>query len=96
MSYRVRVRVAVPKFDLTPCPDGGQAAEPTAIKSAEIRLVDGSSLSVPVYARGSLRPGQAVAGPAIVRQLDATTLLPPGWTALVDGHRNLILEARDG
>ncbi len=96
MSYRVRVRVAVPKFDLTHCPDGGQAAEPTAIKSAEIRLVDGSSLSVPVYARGSLRPGQAVAGPAIVRQLDATTLLPPGWTALVDGHRNLILEARDG
>jgi N-methylhydantoinase A len=96
MSYRVRVRVAVPKFDLRFRPDDGQAVKPTAIRTAEIRLVDGPPISVPVYARGSLSTGQAVAGPAIVRQLDATTLLPPGWTARVDGHRNLILEAGSG
>jgi N-methylhydantoinase A len=33
-----------------------------------------------------------IPGPAIVRQLDATTLLPPGWTGRVDGYLNLILE----
>jgi N-methylhydantoinase A/oxoprolinase/acetone carboxylase beta subunit len=33
-----------------------------------------------------------VAGPAIVEQFDATTFIPAGWTARVDGLRNLILE----
>ena len=33
-----------------------------------------------------------VAGPAIVEQFDATTVIPAGWTGRVDGYRNLILE----
>jgi N-methylhydantoinase A len=94
MSYRVRVRVAVPKFEFTPASDEELVEEPATIKAARIRLTDGALLSVPVYARDNLRPGHAMAGPAIVRQLDATTLLPPGWTARVDGYLNLILEAR--
>jgi N-methylhydantoinase A len=94
MSYRVRVRVAVPKFEFTPAPDDGPAAEPVPIKTAQIRLIDGSLRSVPVHAREQLRPGQVMTGPAIVRQLDATTLLPPGWGARVDRYLNLILEAR--
>ena len=32
------------------------------------------------------------AAPAIVEQFDATTVIPPGWTARTDGYRNLILE----
>ena len=36
--------------------------------------------------------GACVTGPAIVEQLDATTVIPPGWTGRVDGMRNLILE----
>jgi N-methylhydantoinase A len=33
-----------------------------------------------------------IAGPAVVEQFDATTVIPPGWTGRVDGYRNLILE----
>jgi len=33
-----------------------------------------------------------IAGPAIVEQFDATTVIPTGWTARVDGYRNLILQ----
>ena len=94
MSYRVRVRVAVPKFEFTPASDEEPVEQLATIKTARIRLTDGALLSVPVYARDNLRPGHVMAGPAIVRQLDATTLLPPGWTARVDGYLNLILEAR--
>jgi N-methylhydantoinase A len=32
------------------------------------------------------------AGPAVVYQYDTTTLIPPGWTAEVDGRQNLIME----
>jgi N-methylhydantoinase A/oxoprolinase/acetone carboxylase beta subunit len=30
-------------------------------------------------------------GPAIIEQFDATTVVPMGWTAMVDGDLNLIL-----
>ena len=35
---------------------------------------------VPLYDRASLGAGDFIAGPAIVSQLDATTLVLPGWT----------------
>jgi N-methylhydantoinase A len=33
-----------------------------------------------------------VNGPAIIEQFDATTVVPPGWTARVDALRNLVIE----
>ncbi len=48
--------------------------------------------SCPVYDREKLGPGHVVPGPAIVEQMDATTLLLPGQTATVDPWLNLIVE----
>jgi N-methylhydantoinase A len=45
-----------------------------------------------VYARDALIPGDEIAGPAIVTQLDTTTLIAPGWRARVDDGGNLVLE----
>jgi N-methylhydantoinase A len=42
--------------------------------------------------RAALQPGSQISGPAIVDQLDTTTLIYPGDTARVDGARNLIIE----
>jgi len=50
-------------------------------------------VSTPIYARERLQPGNRFAGPAIVEQMDATTLVPPGMTTRVDRWLNLILEA---
>lgn len=47
-------------------------------------------LEAPVYARRALPPGFEVSGPAIIEQLDSTTLLVPGSRARVDEHLNLI------
>ena len=44
-----------------------------------------------VYDRGRLAPGDTLAGPAIVEQLDSTTVVWPGQWASVDGARNLVL-----
>jgi N-methylhydantoinase A len=38
----------------------------------------------PVHWRNGLAPGTVIAGPAVVEALDATTVVPPGWQALVD------------
>jgi N-methylhydantoinase A len=45
-----------------------------------------------LYDRDSLPPGSRFDGPALVFQLDSTTYIAPGWTAQVDGYRNLIME----
>jgi len=44
-----------------------------------------------IYDREALRAGHSLAGPAIVVQLDATTVVPPGWAGEVAaaGHIHL-------
>lgn len=51
----------------------------------------GSWRRAALYDRALLRPGDRFAGPAVVVELSATTYLPGGWTALVDGFSNLVL-----
>jgi 5-oxoprolinase (ATP-hydrolysing) len=44
-----------------------------------------------VIDRASLSPGDIIAGPAIIVDPTATTVVEAGWQAEVDGHGNLIL-----
>ena len=43
----------------------------------------------PVHDRSRLRPGAEFVGPAVVEQLDATTVVHPGDRARMDAHANL-------
>ena len=45
----------------------------------------------PVYWRPDLTAGATFKGPAIVEQPDSTTVVPPGFTAEVDGWLNIII-----
>lgn len=46
----------------------------------------------PIYDRATLCPGDVIAGPAVIEQLDSTTLLFPGDRARVDPYLNLDVE----
>jgi len=46
----------------------------------------------PIYDRAALAPGDAIQGPAVIEQLDSTTLLFPGDRATVDPYLNLSVE----
>mgnify|MGYP000976148139 CR=1 FL=1 len=46
----------------------------------------------PVYDREKLKSGNRIKGPAIVEQMDATTVLLPGMHGYVEPYLNLILE----
>ncbi len=50
----------------------------------------------PTYDRAALLAGNEIAGPALVTQMDSTTLIPPEWRALVDGAGNLLIERANG
>jgi N-methylhydantoinase A len=45
----------------------------------------------PIYERDMLHAGAVFAGPALVTQMDATTVVPPGWRVEVDLYGNLLL-----
>jgi N-methylhydantoinase A len=44
--------------------------------------------------RADLRPGDHIAGPCAIDQLDATTHVAAGWVVSVDGLSNLVIERR--
>ena len=49
----------------------------------------------PIYRREALAPEQVLQGPAIIEQLDATSLIYPGDTGAVDAWGNLIITLGD-
>jgi N-methylhydantoinase A len=50
-------------------------------------------VDTPVYRRAGLSAGSLIAGPAVVEEMSATTLLHPGQQAGVDAAGNLIVTA---
>ncbi len=48
-------------------------------------------LDTPVYWRDGFGRGTRIEGPSVVEQLDATTLIPPGWSAEVDAIGSMVL-----
>ena len=54
--------------------------------------VDGKWTNAAVFDRALLEPGMSIDGPAIVEQIDSTTVLLPGDCARVDPFRNLIVD----
>ena len=53
---------------------------------------EGGWRATQVYRRDLLTPGDAIAGPAMITEYTAATLLPPGCVARVDGLSNLVIE----
>ncbi len=66
-----------------------------AVARAETWFGEGEAVSAGVYQRAALGAGDRIAGPAVVTQLDATTLVPPGWAAEVTASGALLV-ARTG
>ncbi len=54
----------------------------------------GGVTQVPLYERATLGAGDTIAGPAIVSQLDATTLVLPGWVGEVHASGAILLSRR--
>ena len=69
-----------------------QGANPAAAGHRMVWFSANKTEDTPVYDRAALMPGDTVAGPAVIEQLDSTTLLFPGDRATVDPYLNLIVE----
>ena len=69
-----------------------QSLSPDALTDKRAAFFDSTGwIETPIYSRDALLPGNRLAGPAIVEQYDATTVVPPGWNATIDDFSNLRL-----
>ena len=57
-------------------------------------IFDGEARPTDFYRREALQPGNQIAGPAIITEFSATTVLPPDFSAVVDAYQNLILRKK--
>ena len=73
-------------------PEGRAGTLDGALREVRPVWFDGSWRETPVYAREKLPLDVVIAGPAILEQMDATTVLEPGDRARSDGDGNIIIE----
>ena len=72
-------------------------ADPASAAVAETTIwVDGGDRTATIYDRGRLRAGHRVAGPAVVAEMDSTTLVLPGHAGEIDGWGNIIIRPETG
>ncbi|WP_428486215.1 hydantoinase/oxoprolinase family protein [Rhodopila sp.] len=94
VTFRVEATGLVRKAAFQPHPPRAADASSAIIGRRDVWLPDaGGFVPCPVYDREKLDAGNRIAGPAIIEQMDATTVVPPGMTARVEPYLNLILEA---
>ena len=63
-----------------------------AVAKRPVHHASGRAVGTPVYDRAGLGPGHEIKGPAIVQQLDSTTVVHPGETLRVDDALNFLIE----
>ena len=89
VSYRVRVSVPVKKqahWETDKILDISKK-----VSSREVTFDGVQTLDTMVYQRESLT-SETISGPAIIEQLDSTTVIPEHWTAHLDDFGNIIAE----
>ena len=67
-------------------------ADPAAAALGEHEIyADGQTHAGTLYDRARLSPGNVVPGPAVIMEMDSTTLVLPGHVAEVDRFGNLLI-----
>jgi 5-oxoprolinase (ATP-hydrolysing) len=70
------------------------APRPAPVRAQVAMYCEGAWREAALVVREDLRPGDRIAGPAIIAERNATTVLEPGWEARLTGRDHLVLERR--
>ena len=92
VNVRVTALGAMPKLGSGPpsVPDGREV--PPRTGSCVFRTASGLEWLDTLFChRDELPVGRPIAGPAVIAQLDATTVVPPGASLILDGSGNLVI-----
>ena len=94
VTFRVEASAVVPKAAFSPVADTGPDASKAITGRRPVWMPEaGGFIDCPIYDRTLLGAGNCFTGPAIVEQMDATTIVLPDTVARVEPYLNLILES---
>ena len=85
----------VPQAKLSPVTATGKKVE--AARTGERKIFFGKEhgmLNCQIYSRELLDPDHRIVGPAVIEQMDTTTVIHPEQKATVDSYRNLIVREK--
>lgn len=93
LTWKVTVRGLTPSPSVSgdAATEGDAADARKGTRKAYFEQTDGFTPTV-IYDRADLTPGATLSGPAIVEEVNSTTVVPPGDSLTVDGHRNLVID----
>ncbi len=97
VTLRVAARIPVPRRELTAAarPTGGLAEARKGTRP--VYFADaGGFVDCPIYERAKLPVGIVLEGPAVVEQLDCTTVIEEGQRATADRWGNLLITLPEG
>lgn len=84
ITVRVIASADVEKLQLNKLEKGGNTnPEYAHLYNRDTIFDDNKAVSTPRYARGKLKSGDMINGPAVVTQHNSTTIIPPDYTATV-------------
>lgn len=91
IAARLRAIGRGPKLELTPMADAGPDPSTANVGYGPVWFTADAPVETAYYQRERLKAGNRLIGPAVVFQLDATTVIAPGWHGMVDPWGNLLL-----
>ena len=69
----------------------GGADPKAAAVGRQKAYMDGKDVTAPVYDRARIKAGNRIAGPAIIMEMDSTTVILPRHQGVVDTHGNILI-----
>jgi N-methylhydantoinase A len=93
ITFRAEASATTPKLKFDKVAARSEPLESALIGQREVWFAEANGfVHCPVYDREKLFPGHEIEGPAVIEQMDTTTVVLDGMTAKVDPYLNLILE----
>ena len=93
VSLWVTVELDLQPLDLPRIGSGSETLEPIDTRSV---IYYGEAVETPIYDRSALGAGAELFGPAIIEQVDSTTVIWPDQRASVDDFGQILLDAMTG
>jgi len=82
----------LPKAPIPLCP-ARNGNTPTPFGQRQVYFKEsGGYVTTALYQRDDLHSGDCIVGPAIIEQMDATTVLPPQMPLTVDKYGNMMVD----
>jgi N-methylhydantoinase A len=95
VTFRLQSEIDVPRLELPRLAQGDGRADRALKGERPLFDIDGGNfVPAKIYDRAKLLAGDRIAGPAIIDQFDATTVVLASQTAAVDATATLVIEAK--